>query len=203
MPRPSETPRDRAYFRRLGDQRASTADRDTVIELLSRHCTDGRLTMDEFEERVAEATAARTGNELAEALRELPADGDGWTASDFATEEGSDERWYERARARETWGRRGGAAAPARGSSSPSSSSGSWPSPAATSASCSRPSGSCSASGSSTAVAGTTAWPAAVAGARTGTTTRHGDAPPWDGRRGAAPRRDVRDDWAGSRTIDV
>ena len=56
-----------------GDKiRASDAERDAVIEMLRRHTADGRLTMAEFEERVAEALAARTRGELDPVLRELP-----------------------------------------------------------------------------------------------------------------------------------
>ena len=93
---PAEPIRNRAFLRRLGDQRASTADRDAVIETLSRHCTEGRLSMEEFEDRVAEAGAAKTGNELAEALRDLPEGTGEWTASGFAADERADDRWYER-----------------------------------------------------------------------------------------------------------
>jgi Domain of unknown function (DUF1707) len=56
-----------------GDKiRASDAERDAVIEMLRRHTADGRLTMAEFEERVAEAYAARTRGDLDPVLRELP-----------------------------------------------------------------------------------------------------------------------------------
>jgi len=52
--------------------RASDAERDAVVEELRRHAADGRLTMTEFEDRVAEALAARTRGDLAPVLRELP-----------------------------------------------------------------------------------------------------------------------------------
>lgn len=52
--------------------RASDAERDAVIAQLRRHAADGRLTMDEFEERVAEALAASTRGDLVPVLRELP-----------------------------------------------------------------------------------------------------------------------------------
>lgn len=54
--------------------RASDAERDAVVEILRRHTADGRLTMAEFEDRVAEAFAARTRGDLRPVLRELPAD---------------------------------------------------------------------------------------------------------------------------------
>jgi hypothetical protein len=46
--------------------------RDEVIRELTRHCGDGRLTLDELEDRIAEAYAATTDAELDHALRELP-----------------------------------------------------------------------------------------------------------------------------------
>lgn len=52
--------------------RASDAERDAVVETLRRHTADGRLTMAEFEDRVAEAFAARTRGDLGPVLRELP-----------------------------------------------------------------------------------------------------------------------------------
>lgn len=51
---------------------ASDADRDRAIRDLTRHCGDGRLTLDELEDRVAEAYAATTSEELLHALRDLP-----------------------------------------------------------------------------------------------------------------------------------
>jgi hypothetical protein len=51
---------------------ASNAEREHVIDALRRHTADGRLTMDEFEERVAEALAARTRRDLEPVLRALP-----------------------------------------------------------------------------------------------------------------------------------
>ena len=53
--------------------RASDAEREQVIEDLRQHAADGRLTMDEFEQRVSEALAAKTRADLEPALRELPA----------------------------------------------------------------------------------------------------------------------------------
>lgn len=54
------------------DVRASNAERERVIETLHRHAADGRLTMEEFEERVGEALAAITRADLDPVLRELP-----------------------------------------------------------------------------------------------------------------------------------
>jgi hypothetical protein len=50
----------------------SDHDRDRVVRELTKHCGDGRLTLDELEERIGEAYAATTSNELQHALRELP-----------------------------------------------------------------------------------------------------------------------------------
>jgi hypothetical protein len=52
--------------------RVSDADRNRVIEVLKQHAGEGRLTLEEFEARVDEALAARTGTDLRRVLRELP-----------------------------------------------------------------------------------------------------------------------------------
>ncbi len=52
---------------RIGD-----AERERVREVLSRHATDGRISLDEFSDRLGEVYAARTAQELEAALRELP-----------------------------------------------------------------------------------------------------------------------------------
>lgn len=57
----------------LTSMHASDAEREAAIRELTQHCGDGRLTLDELEERVAEAYAATTRDELRHALRELPA----------------------------------------------------------------------------------------------------------------------------------
>jgi hypothetical protein len=54
--------------------RASDADRERIVEQLRQHTADGRLTMDEFEQRMAGAYAAKTYGELAELTRDLPVD---------------------------------------------------------------------------------------------------------------------------------
>jgi hypothetical protein len=50
----------------------SEAEREQAIRDLTRHCGDGRLTLDELEERVAEVYAATTTAEIEHALRFLP-----------------------------------------------------------------------------------------------------------------------------------
>ena len=54
--------------------RASDADRERIVEQLRQHTADGRLTMDEFEQRMAAAYAAKTYGELAQLTRDLPVD---------------------------------------------------------------------------------------------------------------------------------
>lgn len=56
----------------MADERASDHDRQRVIDELRRHTADGRLTLDEFEERVDEALRATTRGDLVHVLRELP-----------------------------------------------------------------------------------------------------------------------------------
>lgn len=54
------------------DIRASDADRDAVVERLKRALSQGRLTMEEFDERVAAAYAAKTQGDLTVLTRDLP-----------------------------------------------------------------------------------------------------------------------------------
>jgi hypothetical protein len=53
--------------------RASDADRDRTAALLREHHAAGRLTTDEFQERLDKAYAAKTLGELDELLADLPA----------------------------------------------------------------------------------------------------------------------------------
>jgi class 3 adenylate cyclase len=54
-------------------QRAADADRDQTVTLLREHVVVGRLTLDEFSERVGGALAARTRGELDALVADLPA----------------------------------------------------------------------------------------------------------------------------------
>jgi DUF1707 SHOCT-like domain len=54
------------------DHRVSDADRDDVVERLRLACAEGRLTLEEFSDRVGEVYEARTGAELAEVTADLP-----------------------------------------------------------------------------------------------------------------------------------
>ncbi len=54
-------------------QRAADADRDRTVTLLREHVVVGRLTLDEFSERVGSALAARTSGELDALVADLPA----------------------------------------------------------------------------------------------------------------------------------
>ncbi len=53
---------------RIGNQ-----ERQDAVESLARHCAEGRLTVDELDNRIAQVWAARTETELAGVLRDLPA----------------------------------------------------------------------------------------------------------------------------------
>jgi hypothetical protein len=55
------------------DLRVSQAERDEVVTILAGHFADGRLTVEEYEERVETALAARTGRDLEPLLEDLPA----------------------------------------------------------------------------------------------------------------------------------
>lgn len=54
--------------------RASDADRERVVELLRQHSAEGRLSSEEFDERMSAAYAAKTMGALAELTTDLPVD---------------------------------------------------------------------------------------------------------------------------------
>jgi hypothetical protein len=54
------------------DVRASDAERNEVIDRLRAETAAGRLTLDEFEDRLSEVWAAKTRRQLDHTLRELP-----------------------------------------------------------------------------------------------------------------------------------
>lgn len=54
--------------------RASDDDRDRLVEQLQRHAADGRLSLDEYAERVDRVLVARTHGELAALVHDLPAE---------------------------------------------------------------------------------------------------------------------------------
>lgn len=47
-------------------------DRERAVKELTRHCGDGRLTLEELEDRITEVYAATTRAQLDRAFRELP-----------------------------------------------------------------------------------------------------------------------------------
>ena len=59
----------------LPELRASDADRERVAEVLRDALAEGRLDMEEFEERLEATYKARTYGELAPLTRDLPAPG--------------------------------------------------------------------------------------------------------------------------------
>ena len=61
--------------------RASDADRESVAEVLREAAGDGRLTMDELDERLDAVYAAKTYAELEPITHDLPAAGPGYTQS--------------------------------------------------------------------------------------------------------------------------
>ncbi len=52
--------------------RASDQERDSVVDVLREAYTDGRLTLDEFEERMSAAYAAKTWTDLRQLTGDLP-----------------------------------------------------------------------------------------------------------------------------------
>jgi len=55
------------------DVRISDADRDRAVAFLRQHCTEGRLTLDEFSDRVGVVFGARTAGEIEMVTSDLPA----------------------------------------------------------------------------------------------------------------------------------
>jgi hypothetical protein len=53
--------------------RAASADRERAVDVLKAGFTEGRLTQDEYNERISQAYAARTYGELAAITADLPA----------------------------------------------------------------------------------------------------------------------------------
>jgi hypothetical protein len=54
--------------------RASDADRERVVEILRQHSAEGRITSEEFDERMDAAYTAKTMGALAELTTDLPVD---------------------------------------------------------------------------------------------------------------------------------
>lgn len=54
------------------DPRASDADRQSTVDRLLRAFSDGCLTADEFDQRVASAYEAKTYRQLTALIRDLP-----------------------------------------------------------------------------------------------------------------------------------
>lgn len=52
----------------------SDSERDRTVKALTRHCGDGRLTLEELEERIELAYAAETSADLRALVRDLPND---------------------------------------------------------------------------------------------------------------------------------
>jgi hypothetical protein len=83
--------------------RASDAERDAAVGRLNQAVGEGRLTMDEFSQRLELAYAARTRGDLDPLLRDLPADAgsavpattaaSGGTAVVTGSSQGKDTRW--------------------------------------------------------------------------------------------------------------
>ena len=54
------------------DPRIADTDRDRVVAVLRMHCTEGRITLDEFSDRVGDVYNARTARELDAVVSDLP-----------------------------------------------------------------------------------------------------------------------------------
>src|ERR1700744_557572 len=56
-----------------GELRVSDSERDATLQVLSQQAAEGRLTLDELEERASQALGAKTRADLATVTRDLPA----------------------------------------------------------------------------------------------------------------------------------
>jgi hypothetical protein len=65
--------------------RVGDAERDAVATQLREHYGDGRLTLDELNERLDQTLRARTGADLNAVTRDLPQIGRSWTAATAGT----------------------------------------------------------------------------------------------------------------------
>jgi hypothetical protein len=54
------------------EARIADTDRDRVVAVLRMHCTEGRITLDEFSDRVGDVYGARTAAELDATVADLP-----------------------------------------------------------------------------------------------------------------------------------
>ena len=79
----------RSPSQRSAELRASDTERDRAVELLRQHAASGRLTPSELEERTENACAAKTREELAAVLQDLPA-----SATGRPTGQGKTKRWF-------------------------------------------------------------------------------------------------------------
>ena len=68
--------------------RASDDDRDRLVDQLQRHAVAGRLSMDEYAERVDRVLVARTRGELAAVVHDLPVE----STADAAVDHGAGAR---------------------------------------------------------------------------------------------------------------
>ncbi|MBN1171678.1 MAG: DUF1707 and DUF2154 domain-containing protein [Micromonosporaceae bacterium] len=80
---------------RPDDIRVSDSEREQVVAVLGQAAGEGRLTLDEYTDRVEQAYAARTRGELVPLLRDLPV-GQGQAQPIWATPAGEAQVWTPR-----------------------------------------------------------------------------------------------------------
>jgi class 3 adenylate cyclase len=75
-------------------ERVADADRDRTVTLLREHVVEGRLTLDEFSERMGAALEAKTRGELVAVMADLPTTGSVPTASPTTATSRKTSRWH-------------------------------------------------------------------------------------------------------------
>src|SRR5688500_11910037 len=81
---------DRADSPKPQEMRASDADRDQVAHVLREAAAEGRLTLEEVDERLSAVYAAKAPAALAPLTRDLPAPGSVSPAPSYAASSGGD-----------------------------------------------------------------------------------------------------------------
>src|SRR5580692_9228043 len=75
-------------------ERVADADRDRTVTMLREHVVEGRLTLDEFSERMGAALEAKTRGELVAVMADLPTTGSVPTASPTTATPRKTSRWH-------------------------------------------------------------------------------------------------------------
>jgi hypothetical protein len=88
--------------------RVGDAERDAVATQLREHYGDGRLTLDELNERLDQTLRARTAADLTAVTRDLPSLGSSWAGATAGTARLTGQRDQARPHGQSQWGNQSG-----------------------------------------------------------------------------------------------